>query len=207
MLFLYATYATHLSGSRVLLGLVATVLSPYPFRSAVRSEPDGTIAVVQLQEAKSEFSAATPFLANLDGRYDRYLLQPQDLLVRSRGHFLAALVNVNGPSIAAPGLHVLRPRVDRVLPSYLVWCLNHPKVQATLQNVGKGTHAPFVSKQTLANLDIPVPSILQQERIVEVWRRAEIERSLEIALALKLDELVDASTWQLATASCLELPT
>lgn len=180
------------------------LVAPYPFRAAVRSEPGGKVAVVQMQEAtcSAKLSESVPRVANQDGKYDRYLLKPGDLLIQARGfHNPVGLVSIDLPVIAAPGLHTLRPHLERILPEYLAWCLNHPRTQSTIAAAAQGTHAPFISKQALGAIQIPVPSLATQHRIVEVNRLRQNERRLTVQLSEAQDLLVNETTWQAAIAS------
>src|SRR5262245_639764 len=113
------------------LDQVVELISGYPFRAAVRSESGGEIAVIQLQDAsraEHELGESVPRLLRRGKIYDKHLLKPGDVLIQARGfRNPAAAVTVDFPAISAPGLHVLRPDPEQVLPEYLAWYLNHPK--------------------------------------------------------------------------------
>jgi len=174
----------------------------YPFRGAVPSDPEGDVAIVQLNEAgvgRQTLCDSILRVANRDGRFDRYLLEPQDLLILGRGsRHPARIVRLKIPAIAAPGLHTLRPRTDRVTASYLAWCLNHPRIQAAIAEAAQGTHTPFIAKQALANLLIPVPPLPVQDQIAEVSRLREQERQVAAKLDEARDSLVNSATWEAA---------
>jgi hypothetical protein len=180
---------------------VAAFVGTFPFRGAVRNEPGGNVAVVQLKDASrldGEFGLAVPRVANHDRRYDRYLLQPGDVLVQARGRHPAGIVELRDPAIAAPGLHALRADPRRLTPAYLSWALNHSKTQGTIASVAQGTHAPFLSKQALMELRIPVPPLPVQHQITDVIRTREHERQLANQLAAAQDALVEGKTWAAA---------
>jgi hypothetical protein len=183
---------------------VADLSGSYPFRGAVPGDPEGDVAVVQLHEAGvggQTLGDSILRVANYDGRYDRYLLEPQNLLIQARGfRHPAGIVRLQIPAIAAPGLHTLRPRADRVTSSYLAWCLNHPRIQAAIAEAAQGTHAPFIAKQALANLLIPVPPFPVQRQIAEVSKLREHERQLATELAEARDSLVNGATWEAAVS-------
>jgi hypothetical protein len=184
---------------------VAELSSGYPFRSAVRPEPGGDIAVVQLYDLASpdiSLSESVARVSNFEGKYQRYLLRVGDVLFQARGSVhRAAVVLLNTPAISSPGLHVLRPRTNLILSDYLAWCVNHPRIQAAIATVAQGTHAPFVSKQSLGALQIPMPPLAVQHRIAEVSRLRDRERQLAARLSEAQDSLVDGATWQAAAAA------
>lgn len=186
------------------LSFLTTFVGSYPFRGAVRTEPAGTIAVVQLKDASvsdGDLGPAVPRVANQDGKYDRYLLQPGDVLIQARAtrRHLVGIVHLEEPAIAAPGLHALRPNVDQLTSAYLMWCLSHPKTQAVIASVAQGTHAPFISKQTLMDLRIPVPPLSKQHAIAEVVAIRDQERQQLAQLAIAQDEFLNIETWNAAT--------
>jgi hypothetical protein len=186
------------------LSAVASLFVTYPFRGAVKSEPGGAVAVVQLQNVGKGDQALDDSVArvdNRDGKYDRYLLIPGDVVIQARGfRHPAALVQLDVPAISAPGLHLLRPDLEQITSSYLVWCLNHPKTQAAIAAVAQGTHAPFIAKQAMARVEIPVPPLATQHRVAEVDRLRQIERDLAARVAAARDSFVDGATWQAAAA-------
>lgn len=184
---------------------VTDFIGSYPFRAAIRSESDADVAVIQLADASpaphQNLGRTVPLLRNQDGKFDRYLLKPGDVLIQARGfRNPAALVSLGSPAIAAPGLHALRPRPECIRPEYLHWCLNHPKIQSAMAEVAQGTHAPFISKQTLMKVQIPVPRLTVQHNIVHVDQLRQNERQLAEQLAAARDQLVDETTWRAAVA-------
>ena len=187
------------------LSRLAELLTAYPFRASVRSEPGGNIPVIQLQDLATPdggLPESVVRVANLDGRYDKHFLQPTDLLFQARGHkHAAAVVRLEHRMISMPGLHIIRPKVDAMLPDYLAWCLNHPRIQAAIATVGQGTHQPFVSKQSLAKVMIPAPPIETQRRIAETARLWAKERLLAAQLIEAKDALVDSATWHAAVGT------
>jgi hypothetical protein len=184
------------------ISTVAALGATYPFRGAVRAEQDGRIAVVQMQDASVDapLGGAVPRLIDENGKYDRYRLFPGDILLQARGsRHPAAIVLLEEQAIAAPGLHVLRAKPDCVSAIYLVWCLNHPRMQTEIAAAAQGTHAPFISKQSLGDLRIPVPPKAVQHLIAEASRKRQRERQIAAELEEARDALINAATWQAAT--------
>jgi hypothetical protein len=184
------------------ISTAATLGATYPFRGAVRAEPDGRMPVVQMRDASSDCPLAdsVPRLINDNGKYDRYRLLPGDILLQARGsRHPAVIVLQDEPAIAAPGLHVLRAKPDCVSASYLVWCLNHPRIQSQIAAAAQGTHAPFISKQSLGDLRIPVPTKAVQHLIAETSLKRQRARQIAAELEEARDALIDAATWEAAT--------
>jgi len=186
------------------LGAVSAISTAFPFRKKVESEPGGDVAVIQIRDIGSTAGGPTdsaPVVLNDDGRYDRYLLQPGDLLFQSRGtRFPTTVVPAGLRGIASSGVHVVRPERRQVLPEYLSWWINLPASQERLAtDIARGSYVPFVAKKDLETFMVPVPPLEMQSRIVAAaaLRRRELE--LQKRLDTMTQKLVDAVTVAAAT--------
>lgn len=100
-----------------------------------------------------------------------------DVLFKSRGHSLEAYALMDNPekSIVTNGFIVLRPN-QKVLPRYLAWVLNNVGFDKLTQQ----THMiKSVSIRDLRNLEIPMPEMAQQNKIIEI--SDEIDKGKELA--------------------------
>mgnify|MGYP001030781372 CR=1 FL=1 len=180
---------------------IASVLPVYPFRKKVEPEEGGDVAVIQVRDvdvgnAGLNLLKGAIWLRNDSSKYDRYLLNPGDLLFQSRGSRHPVVVVACGlNAIAASGLHVIRPIQGRAVPEYLAWWFNHPVSQGKLaKDVARGTYIPFISKKDLEGFLVPMPVAEVQMRIVEVDRLRRRERELREGLDTLTQQLVDNAT-------------
>ena len=118
----------------------------------------------------------------------RYLVGLGDVIFRSRGvpNIAVALDDrfVERPVAVLP-LFVLRPKPEIILPEYLAWVINQPTSQRHFDRVARGTTMRMVPRSGLEILEISVPSIETQRRIVAIDALAERERTLSILAANK----------------------
>jgi hypothetical protein len=184
------------------LGQIAELLTGYPFRAGLPAVPDGDLAVVQLHhvaEPGRPLPKSVIRVSNQGGRYDRYLLKINDILFHARGlRHPAGVINPLEPAISAPGLYVIRPDPERVIPQYLAWCINHPQLQSAIAAVAQGTHAPFVSKKAMAAIRVPLPRHGTQRDVVQIQELRETERWTAERLSRAQDSLVHSATWRTA---------
>ena len=132
-------------------------------------------------------------------RYDlpepsvRHLLQSGDLVFRSRGmpNVAAVIGHLAGPTIAVLPLIILRPDRTRVLPDYLAWAINHPDTQRQFDAQAQGTGTRMISKAVLETIDIPLPDLATQARIVAVDKLARQETRLLHDLADRRRRVTD----------------
>lgn len=183
---------------------IATVSGGFPFRKKVQPEEGADLALVQIKDidgGEGVSAIGTVMLRSGSAKYERYLLQCGDLLFQSRGsRHPVAIVGEGLRGIAAAGVHVIRADVDRVLPTYLAWWLNHPQSQARMaKDLAHGTHIPFISRSDLEAFHVPLPPLATQEKVARVW---ELQKRSEM-LTTKLNELnrqlTDAITLSAAT--------
>lgn len=139
------------------------------------------------------------------GNAARYRLRPGDVLFVARGTDNVA-VPLNRQTvqpfpddwdevIAAYTFYVLRPDRSQVLPEYLAWFINQPPAQAILTRQSRGSRVKLLPKSVFAELEISLPTMELQTKIVEL----ELLRTREESL---LRQLI-AARQQLVQQACL----
>lgn len=119
---------------------------------------------------------------------EAHQLSPGDLVLKARGNTHCAVIENtpnDRPLVAAAPLFVLRPNPEIVNPAYLRWYLNHPSTQARLAAAAVGTYVPTVSKSTIENLEIDLPSLETQALTVTIAALADSECRLLEAISNK----------------------
>ena len=131
----------------------------------------------------------------LDEKMEKHILQRGDVLVAAKGYdrFAVAYSGFPRPAVASSMFIVLRiTKMDKLLPEYLAWFINHPKTQSILSGSSKGTSLPSVTKDDVGNLEILVPSVEKQRSVLKVYELFQKERELKI----KLDTLSTSKVQQ-----------
>ena len=108
------------------------------------------------------------------------LARPGDIIFRSRGQTnTAALLqeDTENTIVAAP-LFRVRPDTEMIIPEFLLWWINQPLSQSYLASRSKGTMVKMVSKQSLEGLEVSLPSLKQQTKIVAFLRLSMREQQL-----------------------------
>jgi hypothetical protein len=181
---------------------IAEVRTGFPFRQAVESVPNGALAVVQMKnidESAGLNLEACVLIEDDPKRYVQHLLKVGDVLLQSKGSkFPAAVLDKAVHGIAALGLMIIRPRT--VTPEYLQWVLNQPRTRGALRAVARGTYVPFLSRVDVEELQVPLPAIETQHRIVEIDRLRRHEQRLVTRLNELNDVFTDALVWKAAAS-------
>ena len=185
------------------LGEVARIRMGYPFRSRLEHDAAGAIAVVQMKDIDDACSLRVEDAArvNLADIKEHHLIRRGDLVFRSRGrtNSVALVLADIGPAVLAAPMLLVRPMA--VLPSYLLWYINLPKIQASLAAQAEGTSVRMISKAALEALELPVPSRRKQQLIVDVAALAAAEQGLLEQIAQERKRLADGVLMRYAKTS------
>lgn len=152
----------------------------------LQAEPYGDISYLQIKDLLSESPEKTASKVALSPKNERYLLAKGDLLFAGKGTtYLCKVFDLDIPAIASTTLYIIRLTSKDILPDYLCWYLNQPSVMALMKAQQVGTGTPLIHKQVIENLEIPVPDLETQRRIVELAKLQIREIELYQAIAEK----------------------
>lgn len=150
--------------------------------------------VIQLRDLSLPLGLSAGLLmrVQMDGLLDRYLVRGGDVLFRSRGERNTAIAideRFGEPALAVLPLMILRPRLGVVTPQYLAWAINQPAAQRHFDSTACGTNMRMVPRTSLEQLEIDVPDLETQQRIVAIDALSERERTLSFLASEKRKEL------------------
>lgn len=162
---------------------LCSVQTGYTARSRLEPAMKGVLAI-QLRDISPAGLIDSEHLTRiqLEDPADRYLVRPGDVVFRSRGERNTACAidsRLNEPALAMLPLIILRPKRDLVTPAFLAWAINQAPAQRHFDAAARGTNIRMIPRTGLDNLDINVPDIDTQDRIVALSALAE--RELELA--------------------------
>ncbi|MGO2320271.1 MAG: restriction endonuclease subunit S [Vibrio toranzoniae] len=187
---------------KVNLKKIASVQMGHSFRSKLEPDSKGNISVIQMKDLTeyNRLNAQELVQIAMQDLKERHRVEINDLAFRSRGQTnTAALIDqeLSDAVIAAPMLRI-RVESDSVMPAYLCWFINQPSSQAVLQSKATGTAVRMIGKPALEELEIVVPSLDVQKKIIEIYQLSINEQKLMNALAKKKEVLTDAILMNLA---------
>ena len=122
----------------------------------------------------------------------RHLVGKVDVVFRPRGdrNTAAALDGrFRGPVVALIPLFILRPKRHLVLPEYLAWAINQPQAQRHFDRVARGTNMRMVLRPGIEELEVALPDLITQRRIVAIDELAKREQALSAWAAEKRSQL------------------
>lgn len=127
-----------------------------------------------------------------DGISEKHLLKEGDVLFAAKGtkNFAAVFENHNKPAVASTSFFVLRIKVNNIIPSYIMWFLNHPNTQEILKDNARGTAIPSIRKNVLEELEISIPSLEKQQIVIKLHELARKENEIRNTLILHRKQLI-----------------
>jgi restriction endonuclease S subunit len=152
------------------------IIPGYTFREAIESNKNGNAYVVQARNVKQDKSIKDiTDLTRIEFQTLRSssFVKKNDVLLLSRGMgagtFRAGTYQANDNNvIAASSVHIIRITSSHILPHYLSLYLNSFEGQKAIEKSATGVHLQSVTRVGLADIEIPVPSIEQQQLLIQL---------------------------------------
>ncbi len=161
----------------------------HSFRCKLESQPEGPILVIQPKDIPSAGSLSPTGLCRVNlGSVKR--LNKGDVLLINRGRFTACTFDgtINEPCIATSAFLVFTPKdPSQLLPEYLALFFNSAEGQNRFKRLTMTTTIPFISLGNLESIEIPVPPLDVQRKLVDL----EHARKRFAHLAARKVELLD----------------
>ena len=123
---------------------------------------------------------------------DKYLIQKNDILYLSKlnpGAFRYTGSIENTMPMAH--FYILRPKTNIIDSDYLCWALNQDFMKPYIQRCLRGTILPFISKDALIDLKIPLPSFATQKKIISFLKLMAQEKEIQETMDKKKNVLIN----------------
>ena len=177
------------------LARACTIQTGFTARGRLDPAEHGNILALQLRDVAANGTINPNNLTriHLDPIPEKYLVSAGEVVFRSRSESMSAAVidaPLPLPALAVLPLMILRPDTQVLSGAYLAWAINQAPAQRYLEESAQGTSLRMVSRSSLENLEIAVPGLETQERILQIAALAERERDLAHQLSLKRHELI-----------------
>jgi type I restriction enzyme S subunit len=154
---------------------IAEVIAGYSFRTALHDKANASSFVLQ---AKNILDDSVVDMENLDGiDFENYrsraVVKNGDVVISSRGTFRAGLVKFKKKYekeiIASSSVYILRLKKENILSEYLAIYLNSIEGQKKLNERVTGATIKSIRRSDLGNIEIIIPSIKEQEKIIDIY--------------------------------------
>jgi restriction endonuclease S subunit len=158
----------------------------------LNNPPGYEVAYLQIKDLLMDSTEKIASFVEYNPKMEKNLLQKGDLLFAGKGTtYLCTLFNLDIKAVASTTLYIIRVHNNKVLPEYLCWYLNHPNIVSKIRALQIGSSTPLIHKSTLEELEIPVPEIFTQWKVMEISRLQKRETYLTNTLAEKRASIVN----------------
>jgi hypothetical protein len=178
----------------ILLSECAELSLGYSFRGRIESAPAGSHLIIQMRDLTADQRVDMEHAIRGDdqGFTSMHYLESGDLVFRARGTNTTAAIVAEVPertTLASPLIRI-RVKSDFLDPRFLQWFINLPASQLFLASGSQGSLVKMVSIEHLARLEIVLPPLEEQRRVVELAGIC----SREVFILRKLAELSEIRT-------------
>lgn len=121
---------------------------------------------------------------------EKNYLKENEILFNAKGNrFFAYLFRNDYEYAIASAVFLILTVVEKgILPEYLVWYLNHPETLKIFESKKTSQSVPAITKQELSQLEVSIPDLETQKKIVEL----DILKKKKIHIQRKLITLEEA---------------
>jgi hypothetical protein len=181
--------------NKIVLGDCVMVRIGSPFRERIVHQPGGAHRVVQGKDIGLDGTLGLDGMvrvSDVPGRGEPDVLSPGEVVLQTRGSsYRAAIVPQSDiPMVAAGSLYVMAPYASRIDPEFLVFFLNLPSTQTTLRQLATGSTILNLRRSAVEQLEVPLPSLADQRRLVELGRLVRMQSDIAERLnQLRLQEI------------------
>lgn len=114
-----------------------------------------------------------PYLSFIDPKYEKYCLKNDSLILSKNGYpyKIAVAAVEEGHHILANGnLYIIELDKERANPYYIKAFFDSEQGQAVLKSITVGATIPNIGVDKLRKIEIPLPTMAEQERIAQKYR-------------------------------------
>lgn len=182
---------------------LAFIQMGYSFRSRLESSDGGDVSVIQMKDLLADNTVSCKDLVRIemDSVKEHHLVRKGDLIFRSRGQLTTTAIVLEDPGkavVAAPLLRIRVSMLEKVLPDYLNWYISQSDAQFFLTSRAGGTAQKMIGKETIEEMEIPLPPLEKQKYIIELAALMAKEKELLQTIAEKRGQYITAILTQVA---------
>lgn len=183
---------------------ICSVQIGYTARRRIKRASHHGVLTIQLRDVPPGGNVDPAHLTRLQigAAPERYLVRAGDVLFRSRSESNTACVlddSFRESALAMLPLFILRPNRDLALAEFVAWAINQPRAQRHFDRFARGTNMRMIPRAVLTDLEVPLPGLDVQRRVVALDTLARRERTLSIRAAEERRRLYTRILEDLAT--------
>lgn len=175
---------------------IAEIRSGYLFSSGIQNEKQGNTKIIQLKDMDDfgRLRYKDLVTVKMDTSKELYLLKKGDVLFKAKSNKnIAGVLDKDiGTTIPTAHYFIIKLKKPLVLPEYLAWFINQKPARKYLEMTSEGTHTVrIVKKKVLEDMEIAVPSLDIQKKIIGLYRLSLKEEEIMKKLLHKRKQFIE----------------
>lgn len=179
-----------------LLSQIADVQAGHPFRGSVPSVENGNTLALQMRDITADGAVnwTSTVTTQLDTSKSPQWLQPGDIIFAARGgrNYAVLLTEIPAPAVCSQYFFLVRLKDHDVLPAFLAWQINQMPAQRYFASTAEGSDQLSIRRGVLDALPLAIPSIENQQQIIQLAAAAQQEKLLLETLIRNRQQQLDA---------------
>lgn len=152
-------------------------------RDATRPVPEGYYSFLRIGDISQDGTFDESSLDRIEPNEpinENLILREGDVLFPNRGTRTTALCFPGTKTLTIVGsqFFILRANRKQVSPEYLAWYLRSEAAHQHFEGRRKGSYVQLIQRKDLAEIDLPLPPLASQLRLVEIANLAQKEKIL-----------------------------
>jgi hypothetical protein len=160
--------------------LTHEIFSGHTFRSGIKNDAAGDCNVIQMSSLDPYYTRIAKPLLKIKSNMvsGKQFLKKGDVLFCAKGNNnFAFVIKEDDCAVAASLFFIIRPDKSKISSEYLAWFINQETTQGQLHSSKEGTSVTNISKKSLEELQIKLPSLVTQNKLVNLYKLWQIEKS------------------------------
>lgn len=164
------------------LAKIAEIRTGFTFRTKLKEVAEGNVHVLQVKDLRTYHEQTDSDLLDCshlpqtqwEGKESAHIA-PNTVILPAKGNYFRAACLTNQasqkPLIASSQFMLITLTNDQVLPEFLCWTLNRPRMQRYLLEIAShGTSISMLNMQSTKELKLNIPTLATQEKILHLNR-------------------------------------
>ncbi len=182
---------------------LANIRTGYSLKGKIKEYATGEFKILQPKDISDHGleEAGTFVDPHVYPSIDNHVLSPEDIGLSNKGLNIKSLIfdqnNLFSPTILSSSFFMIRVFNKQINPYYLLWYLQQDQTIENLKQLMKGGAVPSLSKKDLGQLEIPIISMEDQNKIVTLQKQLEMESEKLNKIIQNGSELLTSFGWNL----------
>jgi restriction endonuclease S subunit len=157
-------------------------------RDATRPAPAGPYTLIRIGDISQDGTFINTDFVRINPEQtvsNDLVLRTGDVLFPNRGTRTTSIVYrlEEGSAVAGSQFFIVRPNPKIAYPEYLAWFLRTEEMANYFDSRRKGSYVQLIERNDLVNVEVPLPPLSIQQKIVAAADLALKERYLSVKLA------------------------